>query len=291
MGLLEELGYAVDNDYDYHEGVVSNTTLIKPLQMQILYKRYKGALNDSGNKDKRRAGTIMHKGYEFYRSGDENILQEIRLFSEINGKKISGKFDEYHKITGVVGDFKTTGTFTYVKKKYADYIMQLNINNMLLHDNGYKTCDKGEIILCMLDWVEYKVGVEEGYPESMFMVVPFDLMSPLGTRAYLEQKMSLEAKSEGLNDSELPECTDEELWKDPDTYSVKWFTKAGAEAKYPKKFDTHKEALEFSVQVNLSNPPELVSPILIQSEAKRCKYCAASDYCEQYKRMNPDEEW
>jgi len=289
MEFLERLNYLIDGDYDIHEGVVSTTTLIKPIQMQLLSKRYKGALKQ-GDRSKARIGTLIHKGMESFMNSDD-FIQEQRLFMTINGVKISGKFDAFDLKRRVVIDYKSTSTYTYTSKKYNEYILQLSIYNLLLDANGYQVSNKGEIVLFLTDWKESYVDKYENYPDSAIKVVSFDLMSLANTKAYLEAKLSLEAKYEALSDKELPECTDEELWRDEDTYTVEWFTQTGNLAKYPKKFTDVDEAFKFANSVNNADNKNHVHPVTVKGEAKRCRYCPASDYCEQYKKMNPEEEW
>jgi hypothetical protein len=284
MNLLQAINDIIDNDYDHIAGVESASTLIKPLQMQLLQKRYKG-LEKEFDRSKARIGTLIHKGLETFLIDNDNLIQEKRLYTTINGVKISGKFDAFDVERKVVIDFKSTSTYTYKHKKYDSYIEQLNIYNMLLDDNGYQVSNKGEVLLLMTDWKESKVDAEENYPESAIMTVSLDLETPANTKAYLERKLFLQAKFDGLNDSELPECTESELWKDPDEWTVDWFTKKGDKAKYPKRFTIEKEAIDYAVSVNTNSNSHLVYPIKIEGIAKRCNYCSISEFCNQYKQM------
>ena len=110
--MLEELLQRINDNYDGNEdGVVSATTLLKPVQQTILKKRYKGMFREL-NRDKANIGTIIHQGLEYFMNSS-NLIQERRLYGDVKGHRISGKFDYYDLHRNVLGDIKSTSTYVY----------------------------------------------------------------------------------------------------------------------------------------------------------------------------------
>ena len=77
-------------------------------------------------------------------------FQERRFYAELNGFRVSGKMDMI--LGGKIHDFKSTGTWKYVKKDFDDYFKQLSIYRWLLHRNGIQVSDIGNIHMFLNDW-------------------------------------------------------------------------------------------------------------------------------------------
>ena len=143
-----------------------------------------------------------------------NVFLEMRSEREIAGHIISGKFDMV--INGMVCDLKTTGTFSWTKDP-KDYIMQLSIYRWLNPD--IITEDVGEICFYFRDWKAHMVNGKKPYPPAAMCSKQFQLLEPAEVESYLMKKLSQVSNMAHLTQSDLPQCTQEELWQNPPKYA------------------------------------------------------------------------
>ena len=82
----------------------------------------------------------------------------------------------------------------------------------------------------------------------------------------------------GKSEKDMPQCTDEELWRKPGVW--KYYSKPDA-VRATKNFDSEKEARDFS-----TGKPGIIK--FVPGEVRRCQYCAAAPICEQRKQYFND---
>jgi len=83
------------------------------------------------------------------------IAAEQRVFTEIEGWKISGQFDLLEQIAGVVTlvDYKLITLWGYLRGPKADHVAQLNIYRWLLHRSGeYPPVEALKVCAVWRDW-------------------------------------------------------------------------------------------------------------------------------------------
>jgi hypothetical protein len=262
------VAWLLHDDYDYDDSAISTTTLLKPARAYVLGHLHKSELSiDVADLIALRYGSALHESFEVVLMGQ---IQEIRYFADIGGYRISGKPDLI--LDDEIHDFKSTSVWGFIYgSKDDDFIKQMSIYRLILHRNGIDLKDTGVIDFLFTDWSKSKAGSSPDYPALRYAQKRYSLMSLEETEAYIVSRLSV---FEDAFD-ELPKCTAEELWSTETTYAV---MKSG-NIKAKKVCSTQAEADAF-----INGDPAL-SVEVRPGMAKRCAYCAAAPFCDQFKDM------
>lgn len=299
---------ATDNyDYNNDPDTISATTLIKPLRQTILSARVppSDAMVSLADQVKNRMGAAIHDAIErswltnhvaaltslgypkrvidrivvnpTYSVGPDAIpvYLEQRLKRKVGKWTVTGKFDFVGE--GRVQDFKSTSVWTYQN--------QVNNNNYALQGSIYRwldpkliTQDEMDIHYIFTDWKGSMVKSDPNYPPRQFKKQSFALMSEHDTGRFIAQKLALIEKYWDAPEDQIPQCTDEELWRSEPVFK---YYKNPAKANEPgarstKNFDTlHDANLRFvedgSVGAVVTKPGQAIA----------CRFCAAFPVCPQ----------
>ncbi len=258
------------DDYDYDPNTISATTLIGPARAWALKRKHaKELTTDYSDMLALRYGTAIHDSLEKVGVYDEGDFKEKRFYAEVSGFTISGKMDSF--IGGEIRDNKSTSVWKFVKKDFADYVKQLSIYRYLLYRNGIETAAYAFIDFFFTDWKKSDAANGGGYPPIRYQEQRIELWSIEETEAYIIERL----QEFVFALSSLPQCSSEELWKDPDKWAV--YKTTGA-AKAFRVLGTEDEAVTVAEEIG-------GSVIKRPSKAKRCGYCSAAPFCDQYKVM------
>ena len=281
MDKLEKLLFeAVGADYDKVEGVVSASSILAPTKIRILEQRYADDLIEEPNSlDSRVYGTVIHRGIESFTEGAKDFIFEKRLFTEVDGVKISGKPDAYDMVAKVLYDYKTTSAYKFKNEEHTEFIEQMSIYKLLLNRNGF------DVRECRIwgwttDWNKRKSVQDLKYPKRRMIFIPLELLSEEETISLIKRKNVAYSSNLDVPDAKLPDCTDEELWKSEDTYAVFKKTASGGWGKrahrvYKDVDNANDEAIKVNGKVELR-----------KGEVIRCRpYCSVRNHCEQYKKL------
>ena len=292
---------ATDNyDHSSDPKEISVTTLIKPTRQIVLQARAQeetpesAGVGDISDLVPSRLGTAVHEGIENawmkpqaamtklgyskavvdsivvnpepseVQEGQLPVYLEKRTKKEIAGRIVSGCFDFCGG--GSLGDFKNTGTFMFTKKKSdGKYILQGSIYRWLNPD--IVTDDVMHIYFIFKDWSANKAKGSDSYPQSSVHDYRLNMMTYEDTEKYIKDKINEIHKCMEMKESQLPLCSDEDLWMDESEY--KYYAKADAK-RATKNFGTdaasayHHRALKGVGEVRE-----------IKAEPKACKWCTA----------------
>jgi len=213
---------------------------------------------------------------------DIPIFLEQRRFKEIGGVILTGQLD--FAINGAYRDVKTTSTFSYMSgKKDKDYILQGSMYRYIMPEFIWQ--DKMRIEFIFTDWLKYRVKMDPNYPKARVTHKEYPLMSIQETEDWILNKLADIKKNvkHTHNQDKLVRCTDDELWKQPDTYKYyanEETAKAGGRAQ--KSFEKRADA-----ELHLRDKGKGVI-VSVPGEVKACEYCPAFTVCEQRKEYFPD---
>lgn len=258
------------DEYDYTPDTISATTIIGPARAWALKRLNADKLSmDYSDLLAIRYGTAIHDSLEKVGVYGEGDFREKRFFAQKMGFTISGKPDAL--IGGVIRDNKSTSVWKIVHGEFDDYIKQLSIYRWLLHQNGIEAAGHAFIDFFFTDWKKSDAAKGGGYPPLRYQEQRIELWSLEQTDAYLDERLSDFAFALGC----LPECTTEELWQDPAKWAV--YRKAG-QAKAFRVMNTAEEAQKLADEIGgvVEYRP---------AKAKRCNYCTAAPFCEQYNQL------
>ena len=261
------------DEYDYNPDTISATTLIGPARAWALKRLNADNLTmDYSDLLAVRYGTAIHDSLEKVGVYGEGDFREKRFYAEKMGFTISGKPDAL--INGVIRDNKSTSVWKIVHGEFDDYVKQLSIYRWLLHQNGIKAAGHAFIDFFFTDWKKSDAAKGGGYPPLRYQEQKIELWTVEQTDSYLEERLSEFAFALGS----LPECTPEELWQDPAKYAI--YRKAG-QARAFRLLETAEEAQKLADEIGgvVEYRP---------AKAKRCCYCTAAPFCEQYAKLKAD---
>ncbi len=263
------------DDYDYNPDTVSATTLIGPARAWALKKMHADDLTmDYSDMLALRYGTAIHDSLEkvaVYADGD---FKEKRFYAEEMGFTISGKMDAL--INGSIIDYKSTSVWKIVHGDFDDYIKQISIYRWLLAKNGITATDYAFIDFFFTDWKKSDAARSSDYPQLRYKEQRIELWGLEKTEEYIIDRLEEFAFALGC----LPECTPEELWQTPTTYA--YFTKAGA----AKATKVYQESELAEVEQRVAENGGVIEKR--SGKAKRCGYCTAAPFCEQFSRMKAE---
>ena len=255
----------------------SASSLVAPIQQTILKRRYP---------DKQVVPDVMDLFFLFKGSVGHQVLEdawhesmgskvEERLYIQVMGKTISGKFDCYQE--GEVRDYKFSKVYKYMKGDFADWEKQLNVYAHLLMAAGHKV---NQLTVWMfLEDFKRNEAYKKGYPADPIVRVPLRLWGDSERNCYLESRVRALCLNETLDDDRLLECTDYEMWRGTKDWSI---MKKGAK-KATKCFDTEEEALTYKLKDG---------EVLIRRMTKRVRcleHCSVRTVCKQHKRLLKEE--
>lgn len=288
--------WALYDDYDYNSDpyTISTTTLLKSVKQIILGTRVKDSdiSVDVSDFIASRLGTAIHDSIEKSWKNRDKVIKKLNLnldnvdirVEERNERKlgkwtITGKFDGV--VDGSVEDHKSTSVYAWIfNSNDQDYIRQLSINRWINQD--LVTSEIGRINYIFTDWQKSKAKYDKNYPSSRIMSKLYNLMSFQETENFIRNKIDLLDKYWDSPEEDIPDCTDEELWRNAPVY--KYYSDATKiTGRSTKNFDNAAEA--YAMQASKGKG----TVIMVPGEPKRCLYCPAFPICQQRKRYYTDE--
>lgn len=204
------------------------------------------------------------------------IYLEQRSFKKVSKWEVGGKFDMV--ADGVVHDNKSTTAYAWLKGgKDGDYALQGSLYRWLNPDKILE--DFIRINFIFTDWSAADARSNPDYPQAKTLAKEIPLMSIEETQAWVENKLRLIDQFWDAPDAQIPECTDEELWRGPTVHKY-YANAAKTDGRSTKNFDNAAEAQKYWKQDK--GGVGVVIPIV--GEPKRCNYCDAVGHCQQARK-------
>lgn len=268
FGLPDAIARAVANDpYNLEDtGDISVTRLIDSPRVRGLSMLHAADLEeDASERIWALLGQAVHAVIE---RADVDSVTEKRLYADIGGWRVSGKFDRLSVDDNTLTDYKVTSVWSVLGGvAKPEWERQLNCLRYLAVVAGYEV-DRLTIVAILRDWQVSKADSGGGYPRvpAVELQVP---MWPLETTENYMRERVLEHQR--WLDGRSP-CTAEERWERPSTYAV---MKSGRKSAI-RVFDTPAEAELFSKD----SPGSWVEYRL--GASIRCEsYCPVRAFCDQ----------
>lgn len=303
--------WLLQDDYDYidKENYISATSLMKPIRQIVipprltnkipldltdlipsaLGKTIHGSIEQAWKDPKNLKSALSKLGYPesvfrrirvnpdpgTLKDGEIPIYIEQRSFRQLGKWEIGGKFDLVTE--GIVQDVKSTSAYTWLYGgKDDDYILQGSIYRWLNQDKI--TEDFIRINFVFTDWQKASAKINPNYPQYRVAHKDYKLLSLEETEAWILNKLKLIEQYMNSPESQIPECTDAELWRSDPKY--KFYSNPEKMVKATKNFDSMQEARAYQVEKG-----GIGKIVTVPGEAKRCDYCSAFDGCTQKDRL------
>jgi len=289
MGYPEALVRAVSNDsYSRGEGVNRSVTGLLAPPRQAALKEIHGheIVEDVSDRTYALYGQLVHLLLERAGEQSRNALNEQRLYTEVNGWKISGQTDTLtlteDQRSWTISDFKFVTSYKF-KRSYSgelvipeDYEQQLNLYGHLLRENGFKV-DGLKIVAIYRDWSKLEAKRDSNYPQLGAETHDVPLWSEERAKAFMEERVCLHQAAE----NDLPECDASERWAKPDKYALMPTAKS---VRARKLFDSRVDATTWAAANNMK--PGWVIEHRKGANVRCENYCVVSEWCEQFKILN-----
>ena len=312
--------WAVTDDYDRVNDAISATALLKPVRQVVLSERLEAndktpldvsdllasafgkALHSATeltwlNLDKVKNG-LRVLGYDDHSISNIKInpkaeecneytipvYVEQRITRLLDGVKITGKYDLVAE--GILQDYKSTSALSWVYgNNDSNYILQGSIYRWLDagQSNPVITEDIIAINYFFTDWSRASALQSPAYPQQRVLQKQLTLMSLEETEQWIRNRLHQINVARGLEESEVQDCTDEDLWFSKSKY--KYYKDASkVNGRSTRTFDTYEEA--FLEKQKRNNDEGII--LESKGEPKRCAYCSAYNICSQRLRYFPN---
>lgn len=222
---------------------------------------------------------------------NHNIPTELKGSRPLDDKyTLVGRFDAvWH---GMIIDFKTTTMFSYLKKTYLDYQMQMSAYKYMFPK--LITRDVGQIIFLITDFKKPKESDKPSICASETLNVPLLSEEEFRHKALL---YAYYVNKKFEEDEEIMSCTDEQRMATPGSYEV--YTKKTNKTPSAKFPTLHKAQEHISIKMHeasLSKDKRKNNYSLAAIKYKAgknifCeKMCSVSEHCKQFKKIKEKEE-
>lgn len=296
------------DDYDYQKGTISVTTVMKPVRQIVLGYRLgpTDQVYDVVDLMASRMGTAIHTGIESVWTDPrklklamlslgypESVINrivvngtpeqiantpdaipvylEIRSEMEIEGFKLSGKFDFVAE--GQVEDFKSTSVYNFMNQSNAQkYALQGSLYRLINQDIITKNTLRIHYIFT--DWSKASARKEARYPQARTVSQVYPLLSVQDAHSYVRNKLIQVKTLMNAPEETLPECTDEDLWRSPTVW--KYYKNPEKTTRSSGNFDSYQDALS---RYNDDGAVGIIKEV--KGQVKACAYCKVAKLCTQ----------
>ena len=298
--------FLATDDYDYDPTAISATALMKPIRQLILTKRVNPEDNpiDIAGLVSSRMGSAIHAAIEKAWLNPKQALKalgmptkladnvminpskpmlelnpnaipvymEQRAYKQVGKYKVSGKFDFVAE--GRVQDFKSTSTWSYMNQTNATkYSLQGSLYRWLNPDIIHK--DDMVVNYIFTDWSAADAKQKPEYPQARVLTQRIPLISVEETQAYVEAKLKQIEKYKDAKESEIPYCTDEDLWRKATVWKY-YKHKDKTDGRSTKNFDNSADAY-----ARLADDGYSGIVVEVKGQVVACRYCNAFSVCTQ----------
>lgn len=203
-------------------------------------------------------------------AGMIDVRTEQRTDKVIDGWTVSGEYDLV--IAGQLMDTKTTKGFVIQKRLHdAKWKMQGSIYRWL---NPEVITDDSVVIECVvLDWTAGDAASSPEYPQQQWVSLRLQLKTIQETESFIRTKLAEITRHLDTPEPDLPECTDEDLWREAPTYA--YFANPEATGRSTKNFDTQHDAYMHLAEKGKGRVDTRPGKV------KACAYCSAASLCTQ----------
>jgi len=213
------------------------------------------------------------------------VFLEQRAYRKVmvNGVEyeIGGKFDMVAE--GILTDNKSTSVYAQIfGGRDEDYKLQMSGYDWLDKAQPMPkiTADYGVIHFIFTDWQKSQVLAGNNYPPSRLGKKSIALYSEPEMDRWVKNKLTLIQKYMNVSETQLPECSPEELWMSAPKFKY-YADPAKTGGKSTRNFDTKQDA---SKHLAASGKGVVIE---VRGEPKRCGYCPAFPVCTQREKYFP----
>lgn len=209
--------------YSKGKANLSVTQLINSPKIVALTKKFENEIEqDVADMVWSLFGSAVHNILEHGK--DDNHIVEERIHTEFDGYRISGAIDLQIKGDNFIDikDYKTVSAWAVMNEK-IEWEQQLNIYAWLVERVKNIPVASVGIVAIIRDWSRRDAATKEGYPEAPIKEIPIRLWPFHEREAFIRARVHAHAEAEMAieSDSDLPNCTPDEMWEKPTVWALK----------------------------------------------------------------------
>lgn len=304
MDMIEPIRDAFKQHSDHYDNGgadYSVTTLLSPTRIVHLEKRHLHKVSLTVEQQlASMMGTAMHDYLERMllehnaKAGNTVYTCEERLERRVLDRSISGAYDILYHAGNCLFDLKTTKCATMVRNKglKSDWTKQQNIYRWLIKENKGLDLDALKIIGLYWDWSKYGAfqvkdfKARKFYPKCPITTIELPVWDYSTTIKFVNTRVTELIAHESTPDADLPECTPDDMWADPDKWAVKLAGKAKA---LTAQCGSKKEAEDYILEHQYNNDTKLQNYTIEHRPARRIRcedWCPCNSFCSQWHQYN-----
>jgi len=202
-------------------------------------------------------------------------------------KLLAGKFDILADKKDLI-DIKTCKTWKLIfDPTKIEWTKQLNIYGWLLLQRGV-TIRSLTVVAFYMDWIESQAIRNKAYPQEPIMEYKINMWDSMEQERFITGRLLMHCETEDMKDKDLPKCTMEEMWQNPEEYAIFKDQKAKRAMKVCKNSNLH-EAIETAQTLKGVSKNSYID--IRHEKRKRCeKFCAVNDHCNQYQSWKGQQD-
>lgn len=265
---------SMEGDYSRGSSDITVTQLIDPPQIKQLLDKHGDELSeDCSDRLWALMGTAMHNILE---RAERVALVENRLYMNVNGWKLGGKYDRMCVSGGLLQDYKFSSVWEYIYGLKPERIAQLNILAELAIRDGYDITGL-EVVMLFRDWRPGDAERKPDYPQSQIAAINVPLWPQEKRIAYIEERVRLHQKAAS---GDFIPCTDEERWSEGNKFAV---MKKGRKSAL-KLAESEAAAHQWMMEKGISDADGIHHLEFRPGRYRRCEgYCSVSSVCPQWR--------
>jgi hypothetical protein len=221
-------------------------------------------------------GSAVHGVLEH--GADANHLIEERINTEVDSWTISGAIDlQILNEDGTISirDYKVTSAWTAMNNK-KEWEQQLNIYAWLVESVKQKEVKDVGVVAILRDWSRRDAARNPDYPPAPVKEIPISLWSLEDRNVFIRERIADHSDCMFAmdTDSDLPDCTPEQMWEKPTTWALKKTGNVRAKSIYET---------EDAAQAALEEAGKEYEIEIRPGERTRCAtFCSVSSFCDQW---------
>jgi hypothetical protein len=221
-------------------------------------------------------GSAVHGVLEH--GADANHLIEERINTEVDSWTISGAIDlQILNEDGTISirDYKVTSAWTAMNNK-KEWEQQLNIYAWLVESVKQKEVKDVGVVAILRDWSRRDAARNPDYPQAPVKEIPISLWSLEDRDLFIRERIADHSDCMFAmdTDSDLPDCTPEQMWEKPTTWALKKTGNVRAKSIYET---------EDAAQAALEEAGKEYEIEIRPGERTRCAtFCSVSSFCDQW---------
>jgi hypothetical protein len=221
-------------------------------------------------------GSAVHGVLEH--GADANHLIEERINTEVDSWTISGAIDlQILNEDGTISirDYKVTSAWTAMNNK-KEWEQQLNIYAWLVESVKQKEVKDVGVVAILRDWSRRDAARNPDYPQAPVKEIPISLWSLEDRNVFIRERIADHSDCMFAmdTDSDLPDCTPEQMWEKPTTWALKKTGNVRAKSIYET---------EDAAQAALEEAGKEYEIEIRPGERTRCAtFCSVSSFCDQW---------